>query len=95
MLELVIFLIRLKNSQTGIGFKSLAYDFISRRIQINTGVEDDKAARDFIASIALADRLSTSKVKLSDLNSDPPGLGRLLKHKQRLKIMWHENLYPA
>jgi hypothetical protein len=30
-------------------------------------------------------RLSASKVKLSELNTDIPGLDRLLKHKQGLR----------
>jgi hypothetical protein len=71
-------------------FQSLASDLVSPRIQINSGVEADKAARDFAASIALAYRLSTCKVTLSDLNSDVPGLDRLIKHKQRLRKLWHE-----
>jgi hypothetical protein len=45
-------------------FQSLASDLISHRVEINTGVEADKAAREFTASIASAYRLSTSKVKI-------------------------------
>jgi hypothetical protein len=54
-------------------FQSLASELISPRIQINSGVEADKAARDFTASIPSAYRLSTSKVTLSNINKDLPG----------------------
>jgi hypothetical protein len=37
-------------------------------IEINSGVEADKPALEFTAFIASAYRLSTSKVKLSELN---------------------------
>jgi hypothetical protein len=50
------------------------------KIEINSEVEADKAARDFTASIASAYGLSTSKVALSDINNYLPGLDRLLKH---------------
>jgi hypothetical protein len=49
-------------------FQSLASDLISPRIEINSGEEADRAARDFTASIASAYRLSTRKIKLSTLN---------------------------
>jgi hypothetical protein len=62
-------------------FHSLASELISPRIQINLWVEADKAARDFTASIALAYRLSTRKIMISDLNKNLPGLESLLKHK--------------
>jgi hypothetical protein len=55
-------------------FQSLASELISPRIQINSEKEADKRARDFTASIASAYRLSTSKITLSDLNKDIPGL---------------------
>jgi hypothetical protein len=64
-------------------FQSLASELISLRIEINSGVEVDKAASDFTASIASAYRLANSKVTLSDINYDIPGLDRLLKHKRR------------
>jgi hypothetical protein len=53
-------------------FESLASELISRRIQINLREEADKAAREFTASIALAYRVSTSKITLSDLSKDLP-----------------------
>jgi hypothetical protein len=76
-------------------FQSLPSELISPRIEINTGVEVDKAARVFTASIASAYRLSTCKVTLSDINNDIPGLDRLLKHKWRLRILWQETRDPA
>jgi hypothetical protein len=76
-------------------FQSLASELISPRIKINSGVEADKAARNFTASIASAYRLATSKVTLSDINNDIPGLDRLLKHKWRLRKWWQETRDPA
>jgi hypothetical protein len=68
---------------------------ISPKVEINSGVEADKAARDFTASIASARRLSTSKITLLDINNNLPGLDRLLKYKQRLRKMWQETRDPA
>jgi hypothetical protein len=62
---------------------------------MNLGVEVDKAAQDFTASIASAYRLSTSKITFSVINNDLPGLDRLLKHKQRLRKLWQEARDPA
>jgi hypothetical protein len=60
-------------------FQSLASNLKSPRIEINLGAEADKRARAFISSIASAYRLSISKIPLSELNNDQPGLDRLLK----------------
>jgi hypothetical protein len=76
-------------------FQILGSDLISPRIEINMGVEAEGATRDFTASIALACRLSTSGVTLLDINSDLPGLDRLLKHKQRLRKLWQKTRDPA
>jgi hypothetical protein len=76
-------------------FQSLAAEPISPRIEINSEVEADKVARDFIASIASAYSLSTSKVTLLDINKYIPGLDRLLKHKQGLRKLWQETRDPA
>jgi hypothetical protein len=76
-------------------FQSLVSDLVSPRIQINSGVEANKAEREFTASRTSAYRLTTSKVTLTDMNSDLPGLDRLLKHKQRLRKQWHETRDPA
>jgi hypothetical protein len=62
-------------------FQSLTSEVISPKIEIKSGVEADKAAREFSASTASAYRLSTSKITLLDLNNDLPGLDRLLRHK--------------
>jgi hypothetical protein len=51
-------------------FQRLASDLVSPKIQINSGVEADEAAREFAAPIVSAYRLSTSKITVSDLNSD-------------------------
>jgi hypothetical protein len=68
---------------------------MSPKIEINSGVEAYKAARDFTASIALAYRLSKSKITILDTNNDLPGLGRLLRYKQRIRKMWQETRDPA
>jgi hypothetical protein len=62
-------------------FQRLTSEFITARIQINSGKEADKVACDFTASIVLAYRLSTRRITLSDLNKDLPGLECVLKHK--------------
>jgi hypothetical protein len=51
-------------------FQILASNLLSSRIEINVGVEDNKAARDFAASITSTYRLLTSKLTLSELNND-------------------------
>jgi hypothetical protein len=61
-------------------FQSLSSNLISPRIEINSGTEADKAACSFTTSITSAYRLSTSKITLSELNNDLPGLDRLLKY---------------
>jgi hypothetical protein len=71
-------------------FQNLASNLISPRIEINSGVEADKTALEFTASIASVYRLSTNKVKISELKSDIPGLDKLLKHKKRLRKLWQE-----
>jgi hypothetical protein len=76
-------------------FQSVASELISPKLEINSGVEADKAARDFTASIASAYRLSTSKITLSDMNNDIPGLDCLLKEKQRLRKLWQETRDPV
>jgi hypothetical protein len=76
-------------------FQSLASELISPKIEINSVVEANKAARDFTASIASSYRLSTSKIALFDIDNDLPGLDRLLKHKQRLRKLWQETRDPA
>jgi hypothetical protein len=68
-------------------FQSLAFDLISPRLKINTWVEAAKAAHDFTASVY---RLLTSTVTISEVNTDLPGLDRLLKQKQRLRKLWQE-----
>jgi hypothetical protein len=76
-------------------FQSLVSELISPRMEINSGVEADKESRNFTASIPSAYRLATSKVTLSDINNDMPGLDRLLKRKRRLRELWQETRNPA
>jgi hypothetical protein len=63
-------------------FQSLASELISLKVEINSGVEADKAARDFKASIASVYRLSTSKNTILDINNDLRGLDLLLKYSR-------------
>jgi hypothetical protein len=67
-------------------FQTLASELILPRIEINSGIE---------ASIASAYRLATSKVTLSDINHNIPGLDRLLNHKWRIRKLWQETKNPA
>jgi len=67
-------------------FQSLASELIPPRIQIDTVEEGEKAAPAFIASIASANRLSTRKLTLSDLNNELSSL----QVKRRLWKLWHE-----
>jgi hypothetical protein len=76
-------------------FQSFTSELISPKIEIKSGIEADKAARDFTASVASACSLSTNKITLSDINNDIPGLDRLLKYKQRLRKLSQETWDPA
>jgi hypothetical protein len=85
----------IKNFRDWDRFQSLAFELISPKFEINSGVEPDKASRDFTASIASAYRLSTSKIILLDIKNAFPGLVRFLNYKQRLRKMWQQNMDPA
>jgi hypothetical protein len=74
---------------------SLASNLISPRVEINSGVEADKEARAFTASIASTYRLSTNKITLSGLNNDIPGLDRLLRNKKKMRKLWQETRDPG
>jgi hypothetical protein len=63
-------------------FQSLASELMSPIIESNSGVEADKAARDFTASTVSVYRLSTSKITLFDVNNDLPGLDRFIKRSR-------------
>jgi hypothetical protein len=76
-------------------FQSLASELISPRIKINSGIEADRAACNFTTSIASEYRLATSKVTLSGINNDTPGLDLPLKHKRRLRKLRQETRDPA
>jgi hypothetical protein len=71
-------------------FQILASNLISARIEINSGAEPNKAAREFTASIASEYQLLGSKVKLYELNHDLPGLDRLLKNMKKLRKLRQE-----
>jgi hypothetical protein len=58
-------------------------------------IHADKAAREFTASIASAYRLSTCKITTSELNSDLPGLDRLLNYKKKMRKLWQETRDPG
>jgi hypothetical protein len=70
-------------------------ELISPRIQINSMEETNKVGRDFTASITLAYSLSVSKITLSGLNNDAPGLESMLKYKRKLQKLWQVTRAPA
>jgi hypothetical protein len=51
-------------------FQRLVSELILPKVEINSGVETDKTARNFTSSIASAYRLSTSKITLLDIKND-------------------------
>jgi hypothetical protein len=63
-------------------FQNLLSNLISPRIEIISGVEANKTALKFTASISSAYRLSTSKARLSEVNNNIPVLDSLLKQKR-------------
>jgi hypothetical protein len=65
-------------------FQNLASEIISPKIKIHSSNEDDKAARDFAASIASVYMLSTRKTTILDRKYEIPGLGRSFKHTRKL-----------
>jgi hypothetical protein len=65
-------------------FQRFISELISPKIEIKSGIEADKAARDFTASIASAYRQSTSKITLFDINNDLPGSDRIQHVKRQL-----------
>jgi hypothetical protein len=66
-------------------FRSLASNLISPRIEINSGIEADKAVCHFTAAVASAYIPLISKITSSELNHDLPGLDQLLNYKKRLR----------
>jgi hypothetical protein len=74
-------------------FPNLVSKLISPRIEINSRVEADKAARAFTSYIASGYVLST--IILSELNNDLPGLNRLLKYKKTVIKLWQETRDPV
>jgi hypothetical protein len=66
------------------------YNRRNPRIEINSGVEVDKTARAFTASIASVYRLSMNKLTLSDLNNNIPGLDSLLGYKKKMRKFWQK-----
>jgi hypothetical protein len=76
-------------------FQSLASELSSPRIQINSGEEADKTARDFTPSTVSAYWLSTNKITLPGLNRNVHGLESLLKHTRRLEKLWQARIQHA
>lgn len=69
-------------------FQGLAPDLVYRRIQITSAVEANKGTGDFTTCTY---RLSTNTITTIGTNRDLGGLGRRLKHKQRLRKLRYEN----
>jgi hypothetical protein len=67
-------------------FWSLVSDLIPPRIRIDAIEEAEEVACTFTVSTALAYMLSTSKLTLSEINNEPPGVDHLLQ----LRKLWHE-----
>jgi hypothetical protein len=76
-------------------FQHLGSELISPEIQIYSEEDADKVACDITASTASAYKIATSKITLSDINNDIPGLENLLKHKRRLRKLWQITRDPA
>jgi hypothetical protein len=76
-------------------FQSLVSNLISPRNEINSRVEADKAERALRANIASSYRLSTSKITLSELNNDLPGLNRLLRYYKTIRKYWQQTRDPG
>jgi hypothetical protein len=68
-------------------FQSLASALVSPRMEINSCIEADKAARVFAASIASAYRLSTKTTTISGRNRGSSSLESLLKQAEGHEIM--------
>jgi hypothetical protein len=65
--------------------QSPASALVYPRVEIDSCIEADNAARDLAASIASAYRLSTKTTTISDRNRGAYSLERLFNHKQRLR----------
>jgi hypothetical protein len=76
-------------------FLNFASALVSPRVEINSCIEVDNAARDFTASIASAYRLLTKTTTISDSNRGSSSLESLLKHKQRLRKLWQKTRDPV
>lgn len=70
--------------------RSWASEFIFSTMQINSGEVADEAASNFTASVASKYWLRSSKITLSDINNDLHGPELFLRHKERLRKLWHE-----
>jgi hypothetical protein len=63
----------------------MAADLLSPGIEINSGIEANKAACNFTASVSSAYRLLTGMFTLSELNNNLPGVAHLLMYKKGLR----------
>jgi hypothetical protein len=66
-------------------FRSIASELVSPNIQILSSEQTDKAECDLATSIVSAYRLSTRKTTVLHRNYGIPDIGRLLKHKRKLR----------
>jgi hypothetical protein len=85
----------LKHLQLGSVLKVSPLNYYDAESKLTRGVEADNVECNFRASVASAYRLSTSKITLSDINNDIPGLDQLLKHKRKRRKSWQETRDPA
>jgi hypothetical protein len=66
-------------------------ELVSPNIQIYSS---NKVARDFVASIASAYRLSTRRTIKLDQKHEKPGIDHLLKQKRKRRKLWQETRDP-
>jgi hypothetical protein len=76
-------------------FQNLNSELIYQNIQIHSSNETDKAACDFVASIASAHSISTRITTILDRKYKIPVLVHLLNYKRKLRKLWQETRDPA
>lgn len=83
-----------KSSQTGKDFKALSLNWSRPNSKLTPRKKPTKRTA-ISQPLCSAYKLSTHKPIPYNLNYKVPGLGRLLKEKQRLRKLWQETRDPA
>jgi hypothetical protein len=76
-------------------FQNLDSEQVYPNIEIHSSNETDKAARDFVASIVSAHKISTRISTNLGQKHEIPVLVHLLNHKKKLRKLWQETRDPA